>query len=273
MSTASCIKHFPFLDGDGPEFIAGAKVAHMAPGLSAAELRHRTARLVHELRNPLHGVLGAASLMRFSEAGVGRPSPDRLLDIIEKSGQHMLTLISEIIEVALSPDGQPPIKPNRVDLRQLVADSLQVVEPLANRKRLLLSMTVQPSLPETVLVDALRIKQVLVNLLGNAIRFTDGGRVQLTVEASVGPIVTTESTRLKLSFAVEDSGMGMSEHDLAILLTCLAIEGQTPVRAVRRDGSGLGLQACQSLLRGMGSHLNISSVLGRGTRAWFTLLQ
>jgi len=271
MSTASCIKHFSLLDGDVPEFTAGAKLAHMAPGVSAAELRHRTARLVHELRSPLQGVLGAASLMRFSEAAVGRPSPDRLLDIIEKSGQHMLTLIGEIIEVALSPDGQPPIHPNRVDLRQLVADSLQVVEPLADRKKLQLSVAVQPTLPETVLVDALRIKQVLVNLLGNAIRFTDTGRIQLTVEASAGPIVATDSPRLRLNFAVEDSGVGMSEHDLEILLMCLAIEDQSPVRAVRRDGSGLGLQACQSLLRGMGSKLNISSVQSRGTRTWFTL--
>lgn len=273
MSTASCIKHFSLIDRDVPEFIACAKQAHMAPSLSAAELRHRTARLVHELRNPLHGVLGAASLMRFPEAGGGRPSPDRLLDIIEKSGQHMLTLIGEIIEVALSPDGQPPTNPNQVDLRQLVADSLQVVEPLADRKKLQLSVAVQPTLPETVFVDALRIKQVLVNLLGNAIRFTDTGGVHLTVEGSAGPIGATGSTRMTLSFHVEDSGVGMSEHDLEVLLMCLAIEDLSPVRAVRRDGSGLGLQACQSLLRGMSSHLNISSVLGRGTRAWFTLLQ
>lgn len=242
--------------------------------LSETELQRRTAMLVHELRNPLNGIIGAASLIRFSDGSANTGlSSQRLLEIIEKSGKHMLSLVSEIIEVALDREGQLPMRPTRVDLRHMVRESLDIVKPLALAKDIPVSLHVEKSVPQMVMLDPLRIKQVLINLLGNAIRFTDGGGIDVAVDDSVGSTGTVGPSIQSLRFVVQDTGVGMKESQLLDLLTCL--DGPlecAPREIVRRGGAGLGLHVSQKILRGMSSRLQISSTPGHGTRAWFSVM-
>jgi signal transduction histidine kinase len=239
--------------------------------ISVSEARTRAARLVHDLRNPLLGILGAASLMRRSDAP-GRPGPERLLDIVETSGKHMLRLVSEIIDLALSDEPRLPVQPARVDVRRVLQQSLDIVAPLAARKGLALSLDVAASIPQTVALDALRISQVLVNLAANAVRFTDTGHVKVSVAAASTTAVAAHTSPAILRFEVCDTGVGMPEEDLLQLLTCLrAGHYHAPANTVHRRGSGFGLTTCQGILMTMGSALNIASESGRGTKVWFLI--
>ena len=272
MTTKDCINPCCGQRGE-PDADAGAtpQACAAAEG-QAAELQRRTARLVHELRNPLHGILSAASLMRPSDARIARPDPQRLLDIIETSGQHMLKLLGEIIDVALSQDGELPVRPTPVELRRIVRESLDIVEPLASSKGVALSLDVASTIPQTVVLDSVRIKQVLVSLLANAIRFTDAGLVEMSVQEVPAPTDATDASGPLLRFDVRDNGVGMAENELLGLLTCVVGEVDcAPKEIVRRGGTGLGLSVCQSILKAMNSGLNMTSVPRYGTRAWFTV--
>lgn len=239
--------------------------------ISVAEARTRAARLVHDLRNPILGILGAASLMRAPNAP-GRPGPERLLDIVETSGKHMLRLVGEIINIALSDAPRVPLQPARVDLRRVLQQSLDIVAPLATRKGLALSLDVASSIPQAVVLDPLRISQVLVNLVANAIRFTDSGHVKVSVAAPSTPAIAAYTSPGTLRFDVCDTGVGIPEEELLQLLTCLrAGNSHVPARTVHRRGSGFGLTACQDILMAMDSELSIASEAGRGTHVWFSV--
>lgn len=267
MTTHACINPNPLPPATvTPDVLA----PHNPPTISTAELQSRTSRLVHELRNPLNGVLGAAALLRASGLHTSRLSTERLLGIIEASSQHMLRLVGEIVDVALGETGQLPYRPAQVDLRALLRESLELLEPLAERKNLHLMFRLDPLTPDTISADPLRLKQVVVNLLGNAIRFTDSGLIELSVSTLSSYGRSMEVGGRSVRVEVRDSGVGMTDTARCELLANLEGESLKPCNA-SRGGSGIGLQVCQGILRSMNSRLNVASTLGSGTKVWFVI--
>jgi PAS domain S-box-containing protein len=209
----------------------------------------------HELRTPLNGVLGYAQLLQ-RDRGL-TPTQREALEAIAKCGSQLLDLINDVLDLSKIEAGRFDIEETSTDLTKLVTDLRSVVGEAASRKGLLLTTSVGLNVPRTVVLDGLRVRQVLLNLLGNAIKFTDAGAVQLTVDVVV----------YRLVFDVTDTGAGIEADAITQIFAAFA---QTKSGAAA-GGTGLGLAICDRLITMMGGTLQVQSVLGEGSRFWFTL--
>ncbi|HEX9099997.1 MAG TPA: ATP-binding protein [Candidatus Dormibacteraeota bacterium] len=215
------------------------------------------ANMSHELRTPLTGILGFTELLLADE---GSPlSDDQRLSVleIETSGHVLLTLVNDILDESKIEAGQMSLEVGRVDLKDLVDSVVLAMRELADRKSLYLVAAV----PEAAqaLGDPFRLKQVMINLLGNAIKFTAKGGVTIACTA-VG-----ESWRV----SVTDTGIGMSDQTRARLFQKFKQADSSMTR--RFGGTGLGLAIAQSLVALHGSEIHQDSTLGRGSIFWFVL--
>ena len=209
----------------------------------------------HELRTPLNGVLGYAQLLQRDR---GLTSTQReALEAIAKCGSQLLDLINDVLDLSKIEAGRFDIEESSTDLPKLATDLRSVVGEAASRKGLMLTTSISPDVPRTVVLDGLRLRQVLLNLLGNAIKFTEAGRVRLAIS------VAGE----RLTFEVTDSGSGIEPESITKIFAAFA---QTKTGAAA-GGTGLGLAICDRLISMMGGELTVDSVLGEGSRFWFTL--
>jgi CheY-like chemotaxis protein len=209
----------------------------------------------HELRTPLNGVLGYAQLLQ-RDRGLSTPQREAL-EAIAKCGSQLLDLINDVLDLAKIEAGRLDIEETPTDLARLAIDLKLVVGEAAERKGLELTTFVDPEIPRSVILDGRRLRQVLVNLLGNAIKFTDEGRVRLGIARSNGV----------LRFDVTDTGWGIEPEALTQIFAAFA---QTRSGAAA-GGTGLGLAICDRLITGMGGQLNVESTVGEGSRFWFEL--
>jgi PAS domain S-box-containing protein len=214
------------------------------------------ASMSHELRTPLNGVLGYTQLLQ-RDRGL-RPGQREALEAIGKCGTHLLELINDVLDLSRIEAGRVDIEATETDLAQLLIDLKYVVAEAARRKGLLLSMTIAPGVPRRVVLDGRHLRQVLLNLLGNAVKFTPQGEVRLTIEA-------VDETRLY--FEVRDTGIGIEADALGRIFEAF---NQTAEGAAA-GGTGLGLAISQHLIRTMGDELRVESTLGRGSRFYFAL--
>ena len=214
------------------------------------------ANMSHELRTPLNGVIGYAQLLQ-RDRGLNGAQRDAL-DAISKCGAHLLDLINDVLDLSKIEAGRIDIEQTATDLVQLTTDLHHVVAETARRKGLLLSLAITPEVPRCVALDGRHLRQILLNLLGNAIKFTTKGEVRLDI------FVAEEAT---LSFAVSDTGMGIEPEELAEIFDAFT---QTR-RGATAGGTGLGLTISRHLLNAMGSELNVESTPGEGSRFFFTL--
>ena len=209
----------------------------------------------HELRTPLNGVLGYAQLLQRDR---GLTTTQReALEAISKCGTQLLDLINDVLDLSKIEAGRFEIEETSTDLAKVAVDLRSVLGEAANRKGLMLTTSVSPDVPRTVVLDVLRLRQVLLNLLGNAIKFTEAGRVRLGIS------VTGE----RLMFEVTDTGAGIESESITKIFAAFA---QTKTGAAA-GGTGLGLAICDRLISLMGGELKVDSVLGEGSRFWFTL--
>jgi PAS domain S-box-containing protein len=209
----------------------------------------------HELRTPLNGVLGYAQLLQ-RDRGLSAPQRDAL-EAIAKCGSQLLDLINDVLDLAKIEAGRLDIEETPTDLARLALDLKLVVGEAVERKGLELTTFVDPEIPRSVNLDGRRLRQVLVNLLGNAIKFTDEGRVRLGITRSNGV----------LRFEVIDTGWGIEPEAVTQIFAAFA---QTTSGAAA-GGTGLGLAICDRLITGMGGQLNVESTVGAGSRFWFEL--
>jgi signal transduction histidine kinase len=227
----------------------------------AAEAANRAkseflANMSHELRTPLNAVLGYAQLLTM-DGGLS-PRQERGLNTIHESGEHLLALINDILDLARIEAGRTELNPAPLPLPSFLQAALELMLVKAQEKRLALVFDAGPGLPRFVLADERRLRQVLLNLLGNAIKFTDRGTV--TLRASAEP---QGLSRVLLRVEVEDTGVGMHPDDLERIFRPFEQVGDPGKRS---GGSGLGLAITRALVNDMGGRVQVHSEPSCGTR-------
>ena len=217
------------------------------------------ANMSHELRTPLNAILGFAELLIDDrEAAIGPDRRRTFLETIHRSGKHLLELINEILDLAKVDAGQMRIEPETLSAEAATAEAVGVVEPLANERGITLQVNVS-SVP-AIKADPRRLKQILLNLLSNAMKFTDqGGRVEVKAR-SEGRIVR---------FEVTDTGIGIAPEDQSRLFQEFH---QVPAGPGRRpQGTGLGLALSKRLVELHGGTIGVISAPNEGSTFWFTM--
>ena len=227
----------------------------------AAEAANRAkteflASMSHELRTPLNGVLGYAQLL--ARSGGLNPRQARGLEVIQQSGQHLLALINDILDLARIEAGRTELNLEPVNLTDALQTVVNLRQVKAGEKGLGFVFDAGAGLPDAVLADERRLRQVLLNLLGNAIKFTDQGTVTLRASAEA-----QGASQVLLRFDIEDTGVGMRPEDMKRIFEPFEQVGDVQRRS---GGTGLGLAISRALVNDMGGQLQVSSEFGRGTR-------
>ena len=208
----------------------------------------------HEIRTPMTAILGYADLML--DENVGRDTREHVA-VIKRNGEHLLRLINDILDLSKIEAGKLQIEPTRCSPVQVVAEVVSLMRPQAAAKQLKLKTELAHPLPETVLTDPLRLRQVLVNLVGNAIKFTDQGEVRLAVR------LNADSGRSSLCFDVTDTGIGMNEEQIGKLFQPFSQVDNSSTR--KFGGTGLGLCISKHLAEALGGNIEVRSEPGKGS--------
>ncbi|TFV99519.1 HAMP domain-containing protein [Oxalobacteraceae bacterium OM1] len=220
------------------------------------------ASMSHELRTPLNAILGYAQVLKRASNLDAQQRAS--LDVILQSGDHLLTLINDLLDLAKIEAGKFELAETQVDLPEFLRGIVDVLRMRAEQKRLTFSFEAAHDLPTTVIADDKRLRQVLLNLLGNAVKFTDGGAVRLRVTA--GP---AEGERVPLHFEVSDTGIGIAPEQFERIFQPFEQVGD-PQR--RFGGTGLGLSISRQLVRLMGGDIRIESTVGHGSNFRFDIM-
>jgi len=219
------------------------------------------ANMSHEIRTPMNGVLGMASLLLDSPLSAGQREQ---VETINRSGEALLTIINEILDFSKIEANRIELETIDFELAQAVEDVAELLAPQAHGRDLEFIVDLSPDLPRVVVGDPSRVRQVLMNLIGNAIKFTETGSVTVRVTAEE---TNEESTLLR--FAVTDTGIGLSEAALTRLFLPFSQGDATTTR--RHGGTGLGLAISRRLVELMGGDLGVTSTPGQGSTFWFRL--
>jgi signal transduction histidine kinase/ActR/RegA family two-component response regulator len=219
------------------------------------------ANMSHELRTPFNGMLGMLSMLETTALTSQQAD---YTHTVRESAQHLLTLLNDILDVSAMDAGKLKLKPTVMDLRALLASTEALMQISARDKGLTFTVTHGPSLPHWVQADPTRLKQILFNLLSNGIKFTEKGRVTLSVDLEGSP-----GTVAPLRITVTDTGIGMTDQAVGRLFQRFY---QVESGADRRfGGAGLGLDISRTLARLMGGDLTVSSRPGVGSTFTLTL--
>lgn len=219
------------------------------------------ANVSHEIRTPIAGILGMSTFLKETPLG---GEQRELVDTIDSCAHSLLTLIDDLLDLTRIEAGKLPTRRADFALRKVVDPALDAVRHLAREKGLELEVRVAPDVPEHLVGDGPRIRQVLVNLLGNALKFSHEGVVRVEVK-----LVQPGSDPVVVRFSVEDQGPGISPEDQKRLFE--PFEQLDPQGRSRQGGSGLGLALCQQLVQIMEGTMGLESEPGRGSCFWFCL--
>ena len=258
------VEQLAAIDRERKEAEAARETA-LAEAVALARQRSQfLAQMSHELRTPLNAIIGYADLLGRDRDHLSERLASGLATIHE-SGQHLLTLINDILDLARVEAGKMVLHPAAVHLETFLQVLANIMRVKAEEKGLGFSYELAPGLPAAVTIDETRLRQVLLNLLGNAVKFTDTGKVSLRVlsAASAG---APDSARLR--FEVADSGIGMDTQQLGRIFQPFE---QVAAAQRREGGTGLGLAISQQLVQLMGGHIDVLSAPGKGSTFSFEI--
>ncbi|WP_055128508.1 ATP-binding protein [Pseudomonas mediterranea] len=218
------------------------------------------ATMSHEIRTPMYGVIGATELLARSSLTAEQNS---LLKTIQTSGRSLLSLIDNVLDLAKIEAGKLELKPRVFELRTLVSSSVEIVRQNIKDKPVLIETQVSSSVPRWVKTDLDCLRQILINLLGNAIKFTESGKVSLVVATS------GHDAGARLDVSIHDTGIGIPEERQGSLFEpFVQLKGQA---SQRFNGSGLGLSICKKLVEALQGTLSFTSQSGVGSTFSFSL--
>jgi PAS domain S-box-containing protein len=220
------------------------------------------ANMSHELRTPLNSILGFTQLLSRSQCF--NQQQQEYLNIINRSGEHLLSLINDVLEMSKIEAGRVTLTEDSFDLISLLNTLEQMFQLKAETKGLDLSFECDSNVPPYIKADAAKLRQILINLLSNGIKFTKKGKIRLIVTSSPTANINVK----KLTFKVKDTGLGIAKSELDLLFDPFV---QTKTGKQSQQGTGLGLSISRNFVELMGGKLMVKSQLNRGSSFQFTI--
>jgi PAS domain S-box-containing protein len=213
------------------------------------------ANMSHEIRTPLNAIIGFSNILSML---ITAPKQKNYLDAIQKSGQALLTLINDILDLSKIESGKLQIQYAPVDLLKICTELQKIFTLELTKKNLRFIIDIDPSLPPSLMLDESRLRQVLLNLIGNAIKFTHQGYIKLSVSQ-----VVNDSEHIDLLIAIEDSGIGISKEDFDLIFE--SFRQQVSQYAHQYGGTGLGLAISKRFVEMMNGEISLTSTVGKGS--------
>ncbi len=213
------------------------------------------ASMSHEIRTPLNGILGFAQILKGDKT-LNSKQLDAI-NTIQKSGEHLLLLLNDILDMSKVEAGKMELRPKDFHLQNFLKEVVDIIQVRAQEKGIKLNYEFQSTLPIAINADDTRLRQVLINLLGNAVKFTDDGFISFQVNQHNNAIL----------FQIEDTGHGIAQNHLETIF-----EPFKQVNVQKSEGTGLGLPLSKKLVEMMGGTLNVASTLNKGSTFWFQLV-
>jgi CheY-like chemotaxis protein/nitrogen-specific signal transduction histidine kinase len=219
------------------------------------------ATMSHEIRTPMNGVIGMASLLAETKQTLEQ---QEYTETIRSCGENLLTVINDVLDFSKIESGKMELEHKDFNLRECIEDVLDVFADKASKSNLDLIYEIDYNVPTHIIGDSLRLRQILMNLVGNAIKFTSKGEIFLGVH-----LLNANADQLYLGFEIRDTGIGISQDKLDRLFKAFSQVDSSTTR--QYGGTGLGLVICEKLIELMGGNITVESHLGQGTTFSFTI--